>query len=253
MLTKRIVACLDVRDGRVVKGQQFTQLQDISAPEELATFYNQEGVDELVFYDITASHEQRGIFLSVLQRVAQRVFIPLTVGGGISNLADFDAVLSCGADKVSVNSSALTNPTLITEAAKRYGSQCVVLSMDVKRMGNQWIVFAHGGRKNTGLDAIVWAQKAEQLGAGELVINSIDTDGVKQGFDLPLLRAIEQQVSIPIVASGGAGDASHFLDLFQQLPGVGAGLAASIFHHQQLKINTLKTYLQQHGIAVRLA
>lgn len=250
MISKRIIPCLDVRDGRVVKGVNFAGLRDVNDPVTLAKFYNQQGADELVFYDITASAEGRGIFTDILQAVASEVFIPLTVGGGINELKDFERVLNCGADKVSVNSGAIRQPQLIEEGAKRYGSQCVVLSVDIRRVGNQWHVFAKGGREDTGIDALEWIRQGEANGAGELVINSMDTDGVKQGFDLPLLKAITEISSLPIVASGGAGNAEDFIELFQ-LPNIEAGLAASIFHYGEVKIPDLKAQLAKENISVR--
>lgn len=251
MLTKRIIPCLDVRDGRVVKGVNFQGIKDVEDPVVLAEFYNNQGADELVFYDITASAEGRGIFTHIVQQVASKVFIPLTVGGGINTVEDFDRVLKCGADKVSVNSGAIANPALLEEGAKRYGSQCVVLSMDIKKVGESWHVFAKGGRVDTGLDALEWAKFGQQAGAGELVVNSMDTDGVKQGFDLALLQAVSAQVSIPIVASGGAGKAEDFISLFQ-LEGIDAGLAASIFHYREVEIQELKKMLAQQGVPVRI-
>lgn len=251
MLTKRIIPCLDVRDGRVVKGVNFEGIQDVNDPVELADFYNREGADELVFYDITASHEGRGLFTGVLRRTASRVFIPLTVGGAINTVDDFERVLACGADKVSVNTGAIRNPGLIREAARRYGNQCVVLSMDVKRVNGKFTVFARGGREDTGIDALEWARRGEADGAGELVVNSIDTDGVKQGFDLEMLAAVQAQVRIPIIASGGAGKMEDFIELFR-LPGMDAGLAASIFHFREVGIRPLKEYLRQNGVPVRI-
>lgn len=250
MIAKRIIPCLDVKHGRVVKGVQFGDLKDVNDPVALAKFYNNQGADELVFYDITASAEERGIFTDILTQVASEVFIPLTVGGGINSLADFERVLRCGADKVSVNSGALRQPELIAKAANRYGSQCVVLSVDVKRVGNHWHVFAKGGREDTGLDALAWIRQGVELGCGELVINSMDTDGVKQGFDLPLLKAVSQIVEVPIVASGGAGKVQDFIDLFA-LPNIEAGLAASIFHYGEVKIPDLKQALRLKNIPVR--
>ncbi len=251
MLMKRIIPCLDVRDGRVVKGVNFEGIREVEDPVALARFYNDEGADELVFYDITASAEGRNLFTDILTRVAKEIFIPLTVGGGIRTLADFDRVLKCGADKVSVNSGAIENPDLIDEAAKRYGDQCVVLSMDVKRVDGAFHVFAKGGRVDTGMDALLWASEGVARGAGELVINSIDTDGVRGGFDLALLSAIGARVSVPIVASGGAGSAADFVTLFQSEPKVDAGLAASIFHFKELSIASLKETLAQNNIPVR--
>jgi len=252
MLTKRIIPCLDVRDGRVVKGMNFTGIRDVSDPVALAEFYNEEGADELVFYDITASSEGRGLFTEILTKVAERIFIPLTVGGAINRVDDFDRVLGCGADKVSVNSGAIRNPRLIRDAARKYGNQCVVLSMDVKRVDGVLTIFAKGGRENTGIDALEWARQGEANGAGELVVNSIDTDGVKRGFDLEMLGAIQDVVSIPIIASGGAGGMEDFQKLFAALPGVDAGLAASIFHYQEVRIRDLKAYLNGNGIPMRL-
>ena len=251
MIAKRIVPCLDVRDGRVVKGVNFAGLQDVNYPVTLARFYNEQGADELVFYDITASAEERGLFTDILKGVASEVFIPLTVGGGINEVSDFERVLNCGADKVSVNSGAIRRPQLIEEGAKRYGSQCVVLSVDIRRVGDEWHVFAKGGREDTGMEALEWIRQGEQLGAGELVINSMDTDGVKQGFDLKLLKAVSEITTLPIVASGGAGKSEDFIDLFQ-LPKIEAGLAASIFHYGEVKIPDLKKQLMTADIPVRI-
>jgi len=250
MITKRIIPCLDVRDSRVVKGMNFEGIKDVSCPVEMAEFYNESGADELVFYDITASVDERNIFTDILKRAASRIFIPLTVGGGIRSLEDFDRVLKCGADKVSVNSGAIVKPSLIEEAAKRYGSQCVVLSMDIKRVDGVFRIFAKGGRENTGIDALEWAKMGQENGAGELVVNSIDTDGVKNGFDLEMLKAISERVSIPIIASGGAGKMEDFAELFK-LPGIDAGLAASIFHYREIDIRDLKAYLRGQGIEMR--
>ena len=252
MITKRIIPCLDVKDGRVVKGVNFLDLNDVSSPVELGKLYSDSGADELVFYDITASSDGRRLFTDILQKVAECIFIPLTVGGGISTLDDFDRVLKCGADKVSVNSGALKNPDLIRDAARKYGSQCVVLSVDIKRVNGQFRVFARGGRDDTGIDAIEWIKRGAELGAGELVVNSIDTDGVKKGFDLEMLQAVCDAVAIPVVASGGAGGTSHFVELFKTLPGVDAGLAASIFHFGEVTIPELKRELYANGISVRL-
>ncbi|MBO5417773.1 MAG: imidazole glycerol phosphate synthase subunit HisF [Clostridia bacterium] len=251
MITKRIIPCLDIRHGRVVKGVNFEGVQDVDDPVALAKFYNESGADELVFYDITASVEGRGIFTDVLTAVASQVFIPLTVGGSINTLEDFDRVLKCGADKVSVNSGAIKNQRLINDAAKRYGDQCVVLSMDVKRVNGKFELFTAGGRKATGIDALNWAREGEALGAGEIVLNSIDTDGVKQGFDIEMLSAFAEVVSIPIIASGGAGCMEDFKTLFDTVKGVDAGLAASIFHFKTVNIGELKNYLAQAGINVR--
>lgn len=251
MITKRIIPCLDVKNGRVVKGINFEGLHDVSSPIELAEYYTKSGADELVFYDITASAEGRGLFTDILRETASRVFIPLTVGGGINTLDDFDRVLKCGADKVSVNSGAIRDPDLIRQAALRYGSQCVVLSADVKRVGGQFRVFGRGGRDDTGMDAIAWIKKCVDLGAGEIVVNSIDTDGVKGGFDLEMLEAVCNAVSVPVIASGGAGKVEDFTQLFQTLPGVDAGLAASVFHFGQIAIPDLKAELRKNGILVR--
>ena len=252
MLTKRIIPCLDVRAGRVVKGVNFTGIRDVEDPVALARFYNESGADELVFYDITASVEERGIFTDVLRRAASEIFIPLTVGGGIHSLADFDRVLKAGADKVSVNTGAIRSPGLIAQAAKKYGDQCVVLSMDVKRVDGRYHVFAKGGREDTGLDALDWAQRGAESGAGEIVLNSIDTDGVKGGFDLEMLADVCARVRVPVVASGGAGKMEDFLTLFRTVPGVDAGLAASIFHFREVDISRLKAYLHENGVPVRL-
>lgn len=251
MITKRIIPCLDVKNGRVVKGVNFAGLSDVSDPVELGRFYSNNGADELVFYDITASAEGRALFTDILTRVASTIFIPLTVGGGINTVEDFDRVLKCGADKVSVNSGAIRDPDLIFAAARRYGDQCVVLSVDAKRVDGQFRVFAKGGREDTGLDAIEWIKKGVQNGAGEIVINSIDTDGVKQGFDLEMLAAVCDVVDVPVIASGGAGREEDFITLFQTLPKVDAGLAASIFHFGQVQIPHLKETLAQAGINMR--
>ena len=251
MNTKRIIPCLDVKNGRVVKGVNFTGLNDVSSPVELAKYYSDWGADELVFYDITASAEGRRLFTDVLCETAKCVFIPLTVGGGINTVEDFDRVLKCGADKVSVNSGAIRNPELIREASRKYGDQCVVLSADVKRLDGQFRVFAKGGREDTGLEAISWIKKGVELGAGEIVLNSIDTDGVKGGFDLEMLEAVSNAVSVPVIASGGAGKIEDFITLFETLPRVDAGLAASIFHFGEVAIPALKQALRQRGIPVR--
>ena len=251
MITKRIIPCLDVKNGRVVKGVNFEGLNDVSSPIELAEYYTKSGADELVFYDITASAEGRSLFTDILKETASRVFIPLTVGGGINSLEDFDRVLKCGADKVSVNSGAIRNPELIREAAMRYGSQCVVLSVDVKRVDGEFRVFGRGGRDDTGMEAISWIKKCVDLGAGEIVVNSIDTDGVKGGFDLEMLKAVCDVVKVPVIASGGAGKKEDFTELFHALPGVDAGLAASIFHFGEVDIRDLKKDLKENGILVR--
>ena len=251
MITKRIIPCLDVRDGRVVKGVNFEGLSDVSSPVELGKFYSDNGADELVFYDITASAEGRALFTDILRRVAETIFIPLTVGGGINTVDDFDRMLKCGADKVSVNSGAIRDPELITAAARKYGDQCVVLSADIKRVDGRFTLFARGGRDDTGLDAIEWIKKGVERGAGEIVVNSIDTDGVKGGFDLELLEAVCSAVHVPVIASGGAGCIGDFIELFKKLPAVDAGLAASIFHFGEVEIPVLKRELAGAGINVR--
>lgn len=251
MITKRIIPCLDVRNGRVVKGTNFDGIQDVADPVEMAKYYNAEGADELVFYDITASVEGRTLFTDILTEVASQIFIPLTVGGGINTLEDFDRVLKCGADKVSVNSGAIKNPGIIELAAKKYGDQCVVLSMDVKRVDGQFKIFTKGGKENTGIDAVEWAVNGVNNGAGELVINSIDTDGVRGGFDLEILDKIAAKVKVPVIASGGAGKMEHFAELFRH-EGMDAGLAASIFHYKDIRIGELKKYLRKEGVEVRL-
>ena len=252
MITKRIIPCLDVKDGRVVKGVNFQGLADVNSPVELARLYSEGGADELVFYDITASAEGRALFTEILTETARQVFIPLTVGGGINRVADFDRVLKCGADKVSVNSGAIRNPSLIGEAARKYGDQCVVLSVDVKRVKGQFRVFARGGRADTGLDALEWIRRGTGDGAGEVVVNSMDTDGVKQGFDLELLEQVCRVTDVPVIASGGAGRTEDFLTLFRRLPQVDAGLAASIFHFGEVKIPELKRAMRSAGIPARI-
>ena len=252
MITKRIIPCLDVKDGRVVKGVNFEGLNDVSSPVSLAKFYSNCGADELVFYDITASSDGRKFFTDILTETAKSVFIPLTVGGGINTVADFDRVLKCGADKVSVNSGAIKNPALIGEAARLYGDQCVVLSVDIKRVDGVFRVFAKGGRENTGMEAIEWIKRCVGNGAGEVVVNSIDTDGVKKGFDIPMLKAVCDAVSVPVIASGGAGKISDFITLFKTLPQVDAGLAASIFHFGEVAISDLKAEMQKNDIYTRL-
>lgn len=252
MITKRIIPCLDVRDGKVVKGMNFTGLREISSPVELAKYYSENGADELVFYDITASSDGRKIFTDILRETAKNVFIPMTVGGGINTVADFERVLNCGADKVSVNSGAIRNPGLIPEAAKLYGDQCVVLSVDIKRVDGVFRVFAKGGRENTGLEAIEWIKRGVGNGAGEIVVNSIDTDGVKKGFDLEMLEAVCRAVSVPVIASGGAGRVEDFITLFKTLKGVDAGLAASIFHFGEVSIQELKQKMAENQIPARV-
>lgn len=252
MITKRIIPCLDVRDGRVVKGVNFEGLSDVSSPVGLAKFYSDNGADELVFYDITASVEGRALFTDILKKVAETIFIPLTVGGGINTVDDFDRVLKCGADKVSVNSGALKNPSLIYEAAKKYGNQCVVISADVKRENGRFTVYAKGGREKTDLEAVSWIKKCVDMGAGEVVLNSIDTDGVKGGFDLEMLDAVCDAVNVPVIASGGAGKKEDFVELFTKIPKADAGLAASIFHFKEVEIPDLKRTLKENGILVRI-
>lgn len=251
MITKRIIPCLDVRDGRVVKGVNFKGLRDVSSPVELAEFYSSCGADELVFYDITASSDGRKIFTDILTETASKVFIPLTVGGGINTVEDFDRVLKCGADKVSVNSGAIKNPSLISEAAKLYGDQCVVISVDVKCVGGVFRVFAKGGREDTGIEAISWIKNCVDNGAGEVVVNSMDTDGVKGGFDLELLKKVCDAVSVPVIASGGAGKTEDFITLFKEIPNVDAGLAASVFHFGEIQIKDLKEEMAKANIPVR--
>ena len=252
MITKRIIPCLDVKDGRVVKGVNFEGLKEVASPVDLAKYYSECGADELVFYDITASAEGRALFTEVLREAAKSVFIPLTVGGGIRGVEDFERVLSCGADKVSVNSGAIANPKLVEEAAKRYGNQCVVISADVKRVDGKFYVFAKGGRENTGLEAIEWIKRCVGEGAGEVVVNSMDTDGVKKGFDIPLLKEVCNAVSVPVIASGGAGSVQHFIDLFKEIPDIDAGLAASVFHFGEIAIKDLKKKLADENISVRV-
>ena len=252
MITKRIIPCLDVKDGRVVKGVNFKGLSDVSSPVDLGKYYSDCGADELVFYDITASFEGRKLFTDILKEVASKIFIPLTVGGGINTLEDFDRVLNCGADKVSVNSGAIKNPQLIEDAAKKYGDQCVVLSVDVKRVDGSFKVFAKGGRENTGMDALEWIKRGVNMGAGEIVVNSIDTDGVKKGFDIEMLREVLNIVNVPVIASGGAGGIEDFVTLFKTLPTIDAGLAASIFHFGEVAIPDLKKELRKNDIIVRL-
>ncbi len=252
MITKRIIPCLDVRNGRVVKGTNFQNLNDVSSPVELGEYYSKCGADELVFYDITASAEGRQLFTDILREVASKIFIPLTVGGGINTVEDFDRVLKCGADKVSVNSGAIRNPELISQAARLYGNQCVVISCDIKRVDGVFHVFAKGGREDTGMEAISWIKRCVDMGAGEVVVNSIDTDGVKKGFDLEMLKAVCDAVNVPVIASGGAGSAEDFVTLFKEIPDIDAGLAASIFHFGEVEIKDLKKLLQENNINVRL-
>ena len=252
MITKRIIPCLDVKNGRVVKGVNFEGVRDVSSPVDLGKYYSDHGADELVFYDITASYEERALFTDILRRVAETIFIPLTVGGGINTVEDFDRVLKCGADKVSVNSGAIRNPSLVREAARKYGDQCVVLSADVKRVDGSFRIFAKGGREDTGMEAISWIKKCVDMGAGEVVVNSIDTDGVKQGFDIEMLRAVREAVKVPVIASGGAGSMADFVRLFKEIPDIDAGLAASVFHFGEIQIPDLKRELRRNDIVVRL-
>ena len=252
MITKRIIPCLDVKDGRVVKGVNFEGLSDVSSPVQLGKYYSDCGADELVFYDITASSDGRKLFTDILKEVARNIFIPLTVGGGINTLEDFDRVLKCGADKVSVNSGAIKNPDLIKAAAEKYGSQCVVISADIKRVDGEFRVFARGGRDDTGMEGVSWIKRCVDNGAGEVVVNSIDTDGVKKGFDIEMLKAVCNAVNVPVIASGGAGRAQDFVTLFNEIPDIDAGLAASIFHFGEVKISDLKQLLNKNNINVRL-
>lgn len=252
MITKRIIPCLDVKDGRVVKGVNFQKLADVSSPVELAERYSMEGADELVFYDITASSEGRKLFTDILRETARKVFIPLTVGGGIRSVEDFDRVLQCGADKVSVNSGAIERPSLICEAAKRFGSQCVVLSADIAACPGGYRLYAKGGRIDTGIDAVEWIRRGVEAGAGEVVVNSIDADGAKKGFDLPLLKIICETVDVPVIASGGAGSSADFVTLFREIPRIDAALAASVFHYGEISVPMLKRQLHEAGISVRL-
>ncbi len=251
MITKRIIPCLDVKNGRVVKGTNFEGLADVADPVVLGEYYSHSGADELVFYDIAASSEGRTLFTDILTRVAERIFIPLTVGGGINTVDDFDRVLKCGADKVSVNSGAIKDPSLIERAAKKYGSQCVVLSADIKRVGGEYHVFMNGGRIDTGMEALSWIRRGVDLGAGEIVVNSIDTDGVRSGFDIELTRRVCELVTVPVIASGGAGKLEHFTELFEKISTVDAGLAASVFHYGEIKIEDLKRELLLRGINIR--
>ncbi len=251
MITKRIIPCLDVKNGRVVKGVNFEGLSDVSSPVTLAEYYSRCGADELVFYDITASSEGRAIFTDILREAASKIFIPLTVGGGISSVADFERVLSSGADKVSVNSGAIKDPEIIALAAQKYGDQCVVLSADIKRVDGEFRVFAKGGRVDTGMEAISWIKQGVSMGAGEVVVNSIDTDGAKNGFDIELLKKVRSAVKVPVIASGGAGSVKHFIDLFKEIPDIDAGLAASVFHFGQIEIKDLKIELYDAGIPMR--
>lgn len=252
MITKRIIPCLDVKDGRVVKGVNFEGLREVASPVELAKYYSENGADELVFYDITASAEGRALFTDILREAAKTVFIPLTVGGGIRSTADFERVLSCGADKVSVNSGAISNPALIKEAAQKYGNQCVVISADIKRVNGEFHVFAKGGREDTGMEAISWIRRCVDEGAGEVVVNSMDTDGVKKGFDIELLKLVCQVVDVPVIASGGAGSKADFVKLFKEIPDIDAGLAASVFHFGEIAIPNLKKTLKESGVVVRI-
>lgn len=252
MITKRIIPCLDVKDGRVVKGVNFDNLNDVSSPVKLGKYYSDSGADELVFYDITASSDGRKLFTDILKQVAKNIFIPLTVGGGINTIEDFDRVLKCGADKVSVNSGAIKNPELIREAAQKYGNQCVVISVDVKRVDGEFRVFAKGGREDTGMEAISWIKRCVENGAGEVVVNSIDADGVKQGFDIEMLKAVCEAVNVPVIASGGAGGQGDFVKLFKEIPDIDAGLAASVFHFGEVEIKDLKNTLKENDIMVRI-
>lgn len=252
MLTKRIIPCLDVRNGRVVKGKKFKDIKDIDSPDVLGKFYSDNGADELVFYDITASNEERKISLEFVSKVAENLSIPFSVGGGVSSIDDFTDILRKGADKVSINSAAVKNPNLIKEAAQKFGNQCVVLSMDVKKNNkNSWDVYVKGGREKTNLDAIEWAKKGVSLGAGEIVVNSIDEDGMKKGYDIELLSKITATVNVPVIASGGAGTMEDFCEAVKKANCDGL-LAASVFHYGEIKIKDLKKYMEKEGIEVRL-
>ena len=251
MLAKRIIPCLDVRDGRVVKGVNFVNIRDAGDPVELARFYSYQGADEIVFLDITATHEVRKTVADVVERTAEQVFVPLTVGGGIRTLDDFRELLRAGADKISVNSAAVARPELITEAAERFGSQCVVLAVDARSRGDgTWEVVVAGGRKPTGLDLLEWVKKGEALGAGEILLTSMDADGTKAGFDLPMTKAVTEAVGIPVIASGGCGSLSHFAEVFEET-GCDAALAASLFHFGELTVPQVKDYLRTRNIPVR--
>jgi cyclase len=250
MLTKRIIPCLDVKDGRVVKGVNFVNLRDAGDPVEVAKIYDKACADELVFLDITASHEGRKTFIDVVGRTAEQIFMPLTVGGGINSVDDIRRLLNAGADKTSMNTAAVKNPDLVREASERFGSQCIVVAIDAKKTADGWKVFTHGGRNQTGKDAVEWAREVEKLGAGEILLTSMDADGTKDGFDLPLTSAVTAAVNIPVIASGGAGKVEHFADVFTRA-GADAGLAASIFHYGEISVGEVKDYLLRQGIACR--
>lgn len=250
MLGKRIIPCLDVKEGRVVKGVNFVNLIDAGDPVEIAKAYSDNGADEIVFLDITASHEKRGIILDVVKKTAEVVFIPLTVGGGINTLDDIKNILNSGADKVSINSSAVKNPSLISEGAKKYGNQCIVVAIDAKFNGEFYEVYIHGGRVATGLDAVKWAKEVEALGAGEILLTSMDTDGCKKGYELTLTKLVSEAVKIPVIASGGAGSMEDFYNVFTDAK-ADAGLAASLFHYKEMEIMDLKNYLDSKGVSVR--
>ena len=251
MSLKKIIPCMDIIDGRIVKGVNFEGIKDVADPVEMAAFYNDSGADELVFYDIAASVKGKKLFSDLLREVAGKVSIPLIVGGGISELSDIERVFECGGGKVSINTGAIKNPRFIREAARNYGSERIILSMDVKRVDGRFMIFTKAGKENTGIDALEWAENGERLGVGELVVNSIDTDGVKGGFDIEMLKAVEEVVTIPIVASGGAGKKEDFAELFR-LTGAETGLAASVFHFKEIIISDLKHYLKSQGIEVRV-
>ncbi len=253
MLAKRIIICLDIDSGRVVKGTKFKEIKDAGNPVELAKEYNKQGADELVFLDITASHEKRNIMINVVRNVAQQIFIPFTVGGGLKTIDDIKNILNAGADKVSINTTAVENPNFIKESANKFGSQCIVLAIDAKRndkMKNGFEVYTYGGRKATGIDAIEWAKKGETLGAGEILLTSMDRDGTKSGFDLELIKTVNKKVKIPIIASGGVGELKHFVEVFKEGK-ADAALAASIFHYKKYTIQNIKSYCKKYGIVVR--
>lgn len=251
MLTKRIIPCLDVKDGRVVKGVNFVNLRDAGDPVETAKFYNSQGADELVFLDITATHEKRRTIIDIVEKTASQVFMPLTVGGGIRSVSDFRDILLAGADKVAVNSAAVLDKSIVGAAADKFGSQCVVVAIDAKRTGNSFNVFIEGGRRDMGIDAIEWAKEVERLGAGEILLTSMDADGTKAGYDLELTKKVADSVKIPVIASGGGGKPEHFSDVFK-IAGADAALAATLFHYRELTVREVKEYLRDQGVEIRL-